>query len=178
MFALDYADRITSVLTGELTGDGRDIVQSDNAASATVEGVEIGVEIEFGEAVRMTATAAYTRGEQRVRGNPPEPGDRIPPLHGRLGVRVDGTRDWTFEGWFDWAGAQDRLSARDFRDVRINPAGTPGWATIGARAVWGKPGNWQLSMSLSNLLDKRYRVHGSGLDEPGTNLAMVLSRDW
>ena len=178
VFALDYDDRITSVLTGELTADGRDIVQSANAASATIEGVEVGIEVEIRDAIRMIATAGYTRGEQRESGNSREPGDRIPPLSGSLSVSVDGKRDWTFEGWLDWAGAQDRLSARDIRDVRIDPTGTPGWATIGARAVWGTPGDWQLSLSLSNLLDKRYRVHGSGLDEPGTNLAVVLRRDW
>ena len=178
VFALDYEDRITSVLTGEVTADGRDIVQSANVASATIEGVEIGMELELGEAVRIAATAAYTRGEQRVNGDSREPGDRIPPLNGRLSISVDGAHDWAFEGWLDWAGAQNRLSTRDVRDVRIDPSGTPGWATIGARAVRGGPGNWQLTLSLSNLLDKRYRVHGSGLDEPGMNLAVVLRRDW
>ena len=178
VFALDYEDRITSILTGEVTADGRDIVQSANAASATIEGVEIGIELELSQGVSMAAAAAYTRGEQRLSGDSHEPGDRIPPLNGRLGISVDGARDWTFEGWLDWSGAQDRLSARDVRDIRIDPAGTPGWATIGARAMWDGPGDWQLTLSLSNLLDKRYRVHGSGLDEPGTNLAVVLRRDW
>lgn len=178
VFTLDYDDRITSVLTGEITADGRDVVQSANVSSAKMHGVEIGIDARLGETVRIAAVAAYTRGEQRVSGDSREPGDRIPPLNGRLSVSIDGTHDWTFEGWFDWAAAQDRLSARDVRDVRIDPAGTPGWASVGARAVRDGPGDWRLTLSLSNMLDKRFRVHGSGLDEPGKNLAVALSRDW
>ena len=178
VFALDYDDRITSVPTGQVTVDGRDIVQSVNAASSSIHGIEFGVDVELSRAIQITAVAAYTRGEQRVAGDAREPGDRIPPLSGWIGATFDGIPNWTFEGRIDWADAQNRLSARDVRDVRINPTGTPGWASIGARAVWDGPGEWQLTLSLSNLLDKRNRMHGSGLDEPGTNFSVRLRRDW
>jgi outer membrane receptor protein involved in Fe transport len=178
VFALDYNDRITSVLTGDVTADGRDVVQSENAASATIHGVEFGFDAELGKAVRVSAIAAYTWGEQRLSGDIREPGDRIPPLSGRLGVGVAGKGDWTFEGWIDWAGAQDRLSARDVRDVRINPSGSPGWTSIGARAVWAGLGDWQLTMGLQNMLDKRYRVHGSGIDEPGRSIVLRANVEW
>jgi outer membrane receptor protein involved in Fe transport len=32
--------------------------------------------------------------------------------------------------------------------------------------------NWWFSISVDNLLDKRFRVHGSGLDAPGRNLTI------
>ncbi len=77
-----------------------------------------------------------------------------------------------------FAGEQDRLSARDVRDVRIDPAGTDAWASIGARLHWQADLNWRLSAGVENLLDERYRVHGSGLDAPGRNLSFSVQRMW
>jgi len=178
LFALDYDDRITSVSTGELTADGRDIVQSVNAAAATIHGVELGLHAVLGDTVVAHATAGYTWGQQRLAGDPREPADRIPPLSGRVGLTVEQGLRWTFDGWIEWAGAQDRLSDRDVRDVRIDPTGTAGWASVGAQATWDNGGEWSLVLSLSNILDKRYRVHGSGLDEPGMNASVRLRRVW
>ena len=178
IFALDYDDRITSVSTGELTVDGRDVVQSVNAASATIHGVELGLHAALGETVVAHATAAYTWGQQRLAGDPHEPADRIPPLSGKIGFTVEGGLSWTFDGWIEWAGAQDRLSARDVRDVRIDPTGTAGWASVGAQATWKNGSDWWATFSVSNILDKRYRAHGSGLDEPGLNASIRLHRSW
>ncbi|MGI9248491.1 MAG: hypothetical protein ACR2QI_05720, partial [Woeseiaceae bacterium] len=77
-----------------------------------------------------------------------------------------------------FASEQDRLSARDVRDVRIDPAGSPGWTSIGARIQKEYAQKWLFSLSLDNVLDKRYRVHGSGLDAPGRNLTLSLHRRW
>jgi outer membrane receptor protein involved in Fe transport len=177
-FALDYDDRITSVSTGEITDDGRDVVQSLNATSATIHGVELGLQASLGKALIVHATAGYTWGQQRLAGDPHEPADRIPPLSGRIGFTAERGSNWTFDGWIRWAGAQDRLSSRDGRDVRIDPSGTPGWASVGAQATWENDSTWRATFSLSNILDKRYRVHGSGLDEPGLNASIRLHRSW
>ena len=178
IFALDYDDRITSVSTGELTADGRDIVQSVNAATATIHGIETGIHTTLGDRLVVHATAAYTWGRQRTAGEPHEPADRVPPLNGKIGFTVDQGENWIFDGWVEWAGAQSRLSARDVRDVRIDPTGTVGWASAGAQATWENDNGWRLTFGLSNVLDKRYRVHGSGLDEPGLNAAVSLRRSW
>ena len=73
-----------------------------------------------------------------------------------------------------FAGAQDRLSARDVRDVRINPLGTAGWTILGARLTWDYAQDWQVTFDLDNLLDQKYREHGSGLDAPGINASVSL----
>jgi len=176
-YALNYDDRITSVLTGAVTPEGRDVVQSVNAADATIHGVEAGADFEVTGSVTASAVLNYTWGEQRVVGLPTEPADRIPPLSGRLNVTYDPGGDFRIDGWLRFAGEQDRLSARDVRDVRIDPAGTSGWAMLGARASWVYQ-DWQFTLGLDNLLDKRYRAHGSGLDAPGRNLIVSLRRTW
>ena len=62
------------------------------------------------------------------------------------------------------------------RDSRIDPNGTPGWAMLGGRLTWLPRPEWAISLTLDNLLDKRYRVHASGIDAPGRNVAFRVRR--
>ena len=178
VYTLDYSDRITSVLTGDVTPEGRDIVQSVNAADSTIRGFEGGAEFFVSDTISLEAVLNYTWSEQRVPGSPTEPGDRIPPLSGRLNVSYDGGGDIRLDAWLRFAGEQDRLSARDVRDSRIDPNGTSGWGILGARGTWDARGDWQLTLGIDNVFDKRYRVHGSGLDAAGRNLMVSVRKTW
>ena len=108
-WALRYRDRIVSVGTGNTTTDGRDIVQSVNAASSTLHGLEAGLVTDLSARVQIEARLSYTRGTQRVAGAE-EPGDRIPPLHGRVIVRFEPLQTWQFESWLAAATGQDPLA--------------------------------------------------------------------
>ena len=176
-FALDYDDRITSVSTGQTTPGGRDIVQSVNAAESRIYGFEAEFDWLLGQYLDILATLRYTRGEQSVDGID-EPADRIPPLSGRLSVKYATGGPWSARAWIAFADEQDRLSGRDIRDVRIDPNGTPGWGVIGASGSWQSTDGWELSLRIDNLLDKRYRKHGSGIDAPGRNIGITVRRRW
>ena len=178
VYALHYDDRITSVLTGDITPDGRDVVQSVNAADSTMRGFEAGADLELTNNIYANVVLNYTWGEQRIDGLPTEPADRIPPLSGRFDITYDPGASFQVSAWLRFAGAQDRLSARDVRDVRIDPTGTSGWATMGARASWDYRNRWQVTLGVENVFDKQYRVHGSGLDAPGQNVLLSVRRTW
>ena len=177
-YTLRYDDRITSVGTGDVTPDGRDVVQSVNAAESSIRGVEAGVDVRISDALTATAVLNYSWGEQEVAGSDAEPADRIPPLNGSLVLFHDAGGDYRLEGWLRFADAQDRLSARDVRDNRIDSQGTPGWAIIGASVQKEYAPQWLFSITADNLLDKRYRVHGSGLDAPGRSLVFGARYTW
>src|SRR5210317_182625 len=177
VFKLNYNDRITSVSTGNVTPDGRDIVQSVNAASSSIVGVETGLTAFLTPQIRLEAMLNYSRGDQQVE-DTEEPADRVPPLNGRLTLSYDHDDRWQFESWLVAAAAQDRLSARDVRDVRINPDGTPGWARTGASATWRNEAGWQVNLGVDNVFDKNYRTHGSGIDAPGRNISLTIRRQW
>ena len=178
VYNLHYSNRITSVGTGETTPEGRDITQSVNAASSDVYGVEVTASFEIGLFWFANAKLGYTHGEQKVAGSAAEPADRIPPLSGYLSIEYSPETAFGFEAWARMAGAQDRLSARDVRDTRINPDGTPGWASFGARGTWQPSDKWLLTLGIDNLLDANYRRHGSGIDATGMNVELRAVRSW
>ena len=177
VFALDYDDRITSVSTGDVTPDGREIVQSVNVGKSEIWGVEAAAIADIGDSLRIEANARYTRGEQNFAGSS-ESADRIPPLTGRISLQHATTNALTTHAWVRFADRQDRLSARDIRDPRIDPSGTAGWGTVGGRVDWTVNDSSTVSIGVDNLLDRRYRKHGSGLDAPGRNFFVTVSLQW
>ncbi len=177
VYAIDYQDRITSVSTGQQTIDGRDIVQSVNAASSDMLGIEAGIEVFLTETLSLTGILNYARGEQSTNGSS-EAADRVPPLNGRLRLAWDSSDFVRWDLRADFAGSQDRLSARDVRDNRIDPDGTAGWLTLGGGVNIALQGDVDISLRADNVLDKRYRYHGSGIDAPGRSLSVTLSKRW
>lgn len=177
LFALEYSDRIVSVSTGDVTPEGRNVVQSVNAAESEIYGAEAGLTVFLTDRLSANAVLNYARGDQRVDGEE-EPADRVPPLNGQIVVRFDLNKAWQFESWLRAADRQDRLSARDIGDARINPDGTAGWASIGTSATWSSANGWQVTLGADNLTDKEYRTHGSGIDAPGRNFTATFRRQW
>lgn len=174
-FRSRYSDKITSVLTGDRTSSGRLIVQSRNATRQTLSGIESGAEWRPDDQWRGYGSLTWTRGDETIDGVE-DPADRIPPLQGRIGAEWRATERVSLEGWAFFATRQDRLSPRDQVDPRIDPDGTAGYGTLNARVAWAATPALDLALRLENLADKRYRDHGSGLDDPGRNLIATL--DW
>ena len=68
-----------------------------------------------------------------------------------------------------WA-AQNRLSFGDQRDTqRVPPGGSPGYTVASIRGGWQVTNGLAVTLTLDNLTDKDYRVHGSGVNESGFN---------
>ncbi len=103
-----------------------------------------------------------------------EPLSRLMPPTLNTGVRWrarDGGR------WAELAVAAaaraDRLSADDRRDAqRIPPGGTPGYGVAHLRTGFRLTPALSVHVALENILDKDYRIHGSGVNEPGRNLVL------
>jgi hemoglobin/transferrin/lactoferrin receptor protein len=173
-FRSSYRDKITSVLTGQVLPGGVLVVQNRNITRQELWGVEAGARYRM-EApdLEFYATATYTRGDERLEGAQ-TPADRIPPLFGKLGARWRANDRFGLEAYSLYATAQNRLSPRDAIDPRINPNGTAGWATLNLRAEYRIVENFGVALRAENLADKRYREHGSGLDEPGRNIIVSI----
>ncbi len=91
---------------------------------------------------------------------------------------------WESESRRFWAEAaerasdtEDRLTAADKADTqRIPPGGTPGYAVTDLRCGWRVKKGFSLVAAVENVLDKDYRIHGSGSNEPGRNF--ILSAEY
>jgi outer membrane receptor protein involved in Fe transport len=175
VFYLDYADKITSVYTGEVTGDGRLVVRSENLNQVDIHGLEAGLNWAIADGLRLFAVANYTHGKEQEDGGATYPADRIPPLNGQLGLEYFIDENWRLEPYLMFAGEQDRLSPRDAGDPRINPMGTPGWGTLNLLLDWQATPTLQVGLRLENLTDKYYREHASGIDAPGRNLGVWVN---
>lgn len=170
-----YNDKITSVLTGEVTETGRLVTQSRNIVGLDLWGFESALRWYPSEALEGYLTATYTRGDESFEGSKGA-ADRIPPLFGKLGAIWALDSRWSVEAYSFYAVRQDRLSVRDRVDPRINPDGTAGWVTLNARVDFRLSDALRLSLRAENIGDVRYREHGTGLDEPGRNVIAIV--DW
>ncbi|MBM4014776.1 MAG: TonB-dependent receptor [Planctomycetes bacterium] len=107
-----------------------------------------------------------------------EPVSKIPAPEALLGWRIEagegGGRPWWAESFVRGALAQRRLAAVDEADPRIPEDGTPAWWTLNFRAGLDLTRSTTLTLGLENLLNRRYRLHGSGLDAPGRNFIAAL----
>jgi outer membrane receptor protein involved in Fe transport len=175
VFASRYRDKITSVLTGETTDSGRAVTQSRNATRLDLRGFEAGLRGALRDGLELYASTTYTHGEERLE-DEAYPADRIPPWQGKLGAIWHLGDRVALEGYAFYATRQDRLSPRNAADPRIDPRGTGGWASWNARLAYRASERLDVSLRLENLADKRYREHGSGLEEPGFNAILTLER--
>lgn len=168
-FFSEADDLITSVLTGDITDTGRDVVQSENLNGSELYGVEAGLDWFINEQLALNAIINYVRATENFEDGTSAPGDRIPPLNGRVGLVWEPSVRWRIEPYLYAAAEQDRLSDRDIADTRIDPEGTPGFVTLNVTASWAARSDLDIRFRLENITDNSYREHGSGIDAPGIN---------
>jgi outer membrane receptor protein involved in Fe transport len=172
-----YSDKITAVLTGDVTDSGRLVVQNRNASRLDLVGIEASFRGRLHDDIGWYATATWTRGDETVEGTE-TPADRIPPIFGTAGLTWEARADLSLEAYLMYSGSQDRYSPRDETDPRIEPGGTAGWVTWNVRGAWQVSEAFAASMRLANLGDRRYREYGSGLDAPGFDCLVTLDYEF
>jgi hemoglobin/transferrin/lactoferrin receptor protein len=158
-------------------------VTKKNAGDGYVEGVEADVACQATEEVTLSAAATWLTGS--VDGYPTaattratEPVSRLMPPTARFGATYRprfASGKWSLSADCTMANRQDDLPAADRADTqRIPPGGTPGYAVLGLSSSYTIREGVRLTVALENLLDKDYRIHGSGVNEPGRNLVVAL----
>jgi len=169
------SDMIVRYPTGRIV-DGLNEVQKSNDGDGFVHGVELRADYRLTEQWMPFAGIAWQEGlvdGYAAAGSPKEREaiSKLPPLMSTVGVRwtPPSRRGW-IEGECRMAGRQDKLSAADKLDNRIPPGGTPGYAVFNLRGGIDAAKNVAVTAAVENIADTDYRIHGSGQNEPGTNL--------
>lgn len=178
-----------------------DVLVFDNVDEAQFQGIELAGSIPIDAALSIYGNASLLRGEVLlINGIEPDPGKpweartrREPPLNGVVGIQWEPVNTKYWVSLFVRAAAeQRRLNRSDIRDPRIQgkirdpaevefdsdgnavDAGTPGWWTLNVRSGIKISETTRLTLALENILDKRYRTHGSGVNAPGFNVSVSL----
>ena len=100
---------------------------------------------------------------------------KVPPLNGLAGIHWQPNDRFFAEIYAQMANDQDDLSQADRADTqRIPPGGTPGYVTYNARFGYKICENLDLGVTLENLSDEAYRIHGSGQNGAGRSILATL----
>ncbi len=180
-FYTSIQDPILRVPTGNVNADGEAEVQNRNVGDGHVLGIELAASVDLARDWSLFGHTTLLDGEvdtfpTSAPSSSREPLDRLMPWTTEAGLRYErGARGPWAETLAIYADDADELSTRDASDTtRIPPGGTPGYF------VWDVRGGWQVSSALDvtlaveNLLDRDYRVHGSGQNRPGRGVLLGL----
>ena len=170
VFWLDLQDNIVSITAAPNT------FASANQDS-TVQGVELSGEYRLSCQWDLYGNFWYTNGVNKVTDAPLS---RVPPTQGIMGMRYRDRLDRSYFDIYTWiSDRQNRLDpVRDIQDERIPIGGTPGFATLNLRTgrTFGGNREHRVSVSLENITDKAYLIHGSGV--LGTGATARLGYSW
>jgi hemoglobin/transferrin/lactoferrin receptor protein len=175
-------DMIIRTPTGEVI-DGDNEITKRNSGDGSAQGLELQARYRLSDDWAVFGNLTWMDGDVETYPDSStvlvkEPLDRLMPLQAYLGLHWEpaGSDHW-LAMLLSTAGNADKLSTRDVADTdRIPAGGTPGYAILSLRGGWHVSDDWRVSIAAENVLDKNYRVHGSGLNEPGRNLLVTLFR--
>jgi len=179
-FYTDIDDMIVRYPTGQVTGAGDPIVTRDNVGDGYLHGVELGLDAKLYKGITAFGTFAWMEGMAETYATlarkSKEPISRILPAQWLLGLRWESDdRSFWAESTARFVLREDRLSPDDELDTqRIPPDGTPGYTLIGIRGGVRIEKHVHIFAGVENLANRDYRVHGSGVNGPGTNVIVGI----
>ncbi|RIJ50838.1 TonB-dependent receptor [Maribellus luteus] len=163
----DQIVRVESTYKGEEFIDGERVYKKANVAKSNIVGLEFESGFQLNRRLAIINNLTWLYGKDLEND---EPMRRIPPLNGKLALQysqagIFGETELLF------ASPQDRLSSGDIDDHRIPEGGTPGWSILNFKTgyTWDKI---SVNVGLQNILNKAYRIHGSGVDGYGRSFWM------
>jgi len=180
-----YYTDIDSMIVRAPTGrtiDGKREVTKKNSGNGYIHGVEMSGNYAMTRNLSAMLSACWMSG--KVDAYPTSLNEeqrdyisRLMPPTSEIGLRwqTEDARYWA-EAVCDMAAKADKLSTDDKRDTqRIPPGGTPGYSVYTARLGTRFNESLTLNVAVENILDEDYRIHGSGVNEPGRNIVFTAN---
>lgn len=170
--------------TGETIDDNAEVTKM-NSGDGYIQGGELSVRYAFTRAFSCWLSGSVMDG--KVDTYPSSKAEiqrdyvtRLMPTTGEVGARLllPGDNQW-IELVCNTAARADKLSADDKRDTqRIPPGGTPGYFVASVRYGCTVMDSLQVNAAVENVMDEDYRIHGSGVNEPGRNMVVTVSKSF
>jgi outer membrane receptor for ferrienterochelin and colicin len=168
-FYLNLKDIITrQKVTGSMI-NGYQVYSKQNSDASYIKGFETNLALQLNQQFKWSSNLTYTYG-QNVTKN--EPMRRIPPLFGQqeLVWKKNNTQVLVQHVF---AGKQDRLAQGDKDDNRIGSSGTPNWNVFNI-SLNQQFKNVFVQLGGINLLNEKYKTHGSGIYSIGRTYSLLV----
>ena len=166
--------------TGKVIEDELEVIKK-NGSEGHVYGIELDASYRISDRFSAFGSFAFNDGmadtfPDSSASSRSEPVSRLLPPSGIFGLRYELSDSQWLEMSSFIAAKQDNLNTRDKGDTqRIPPDGTPGYAVFNLRYGFQISEQLLLTLSLENITDEEYRIHGSGQNEPGINFIFGAS---
>ncbi|MEZ6036494.1 MAG: TonB-dependent receptor [Planctomycetota bacterium] len=184
VFYTDISDNITSRPVGQDPNTSEIITASTNGSDGFLWGGELEASWNLDEQWRASGFVAYVDGEADTYPNNSlssvrEPVSRLMPLTAQLALRWTGDQGLWVEGRVIGADRAGRLNSGDRGDTsRFPPDGTPGYVVAFLSSGYRVNEHVELNVTLENVTNTSYRVHGSGVNQPGFNAILGGRFSW
>lgn len=152
-----------------------------NASEEYIYGFEVGAEVNISRSIKLRSQYNVIGGIEEANGLE-LPVRHVAPNFGRTHL-VWTNKKWTIDAF---AVYNDKLRFEDLapseiskdyiyaRDKNGNPY-SPSWYTLNLRTQYKISDHLQLTASLENITDQRYRPYSSGISAPGRNFIIALN---
>jgi len=152
-----------------------------NAAVATVYGIQAGLEAKLGNGFGFSTDFNYQKGEEELDNGTTSPSRHAAPWFGisRLtytaqNLSLQFSAEYSGEKKFEDLAEEEQGKPEIYA---VDPDGapySPGWYSLNFNAMYRFTDHLSLSAGIENLSDQRYRPYSSGIVAPGRNFILSL----
>lgn len=174
-FQLNGQDMI--VYQGELS----QVQAIQNAETATVYGLELGIQYEFNDRLKVYGHYNYLDGEQKEMDGSTVAVRHVSPNFGDVHAiykneKLDLDAFLLFNGQFDFNDLAPSQQERPYLYALDNDGNpySPSWYTVNLRSNYKINERLTATAILENITDQRYRTYSSGIAAAGRNLILAL----
>lgn len=158
---------------------------NQNAASASVFGLQAGLEVKFPQGFTLLSDLNVQDGEEELNDGSISPSRHAAPLFGVSRLRYT-HQNFTLELNVRYQARRNHqglsVSERDKVEIyALDAKGntfSPAWYTLNLKTQYRLSPQWSLSGGVENLSDQRYRPYSSGLSGAGRNFVLSLRADF
>lgn len=153
-----------------------------NAARATVYGIQAGLEIKLPEGFSISSRFNYQKGEEELDEGTTSPSRHAAPWFGATSLsfsakklKLDLAVQYSGEVGHADLPEEEKGKIYIYATDRNGDPYSPGWYTLDFKAIYQLTEDFSLSGGVENLTDQRYRPYSSGIVAPGKNFILSIS---
>ena len=152
-----------------------------NAAFATVYGIQAGLEVKLPAGFGFTSQFNYQKGEEELDDGTKSSLRHAAPWFGISHLtykvyKLELDLYAIYNGEISYANLCEEERGKDYlyaKDADGNPY-APAWYTLNIKALYQLTDNFSISAGVENITDRRYRPYSSGIAGPGRNFILAL----